>query len=428
MRPQTTTTRETARPSSSADVRRGSTALATAVSVVVGLGLALSAVGAPVPASTRLLTGMVLLAFATGWALLALLSRVFTRRTQSWTLVPAAFLALAAAAAWSRSDLVSAVFAWVWPPLLLVVAVWAVVRAHRQVPGALARWLLYPLLGTLVLAALAGGVGTVQGAYERHARPMAGQLVDVGDHRLHLRCTGSGSPTVVIEPGQGMASADLRWIEPAVARDTTVCVYDRAGRAWSDDVDVPQDGARIAADLRALLDRAQVPGPYVLAGHSFGGLYALTFARQFPDSVAGVVLLDSTAPRPSPTAVPGPAATTADRIAALMPALGRVSLGREFGSSAAEWFMAGRSSQQAAALHDLQGKPLLVVTADLAHDEAGFAAQRRLATLSTNSLQRLAKDTTHMSLIVDEQDAAAASRAVLDVVTAVRSSRPLRPA
>lgn len=108
-----------------------------------------------------------------------------------------------------------------------------------------------------------------------------------------------------------------------------------------------------------------------------------------------------------------------------MPALGRVSLGRGFGSSAAEWFMAGRSSQQAAALRDLRGKPLLVLTADLAHDEAGLAAQRRLATLSTNSLQRIVKDTTHMSLIVDEQDAAAAFRAVLDVVAAVRTSRPL---
>jgi pimeloyl-ACP methyl ester carboxylesterase len=67
-------------------------------------------------------------------------------------------------------------------------------------------------------------------------------------------------------------------------------VYDRAGRGWSDATDGPQDGAQIAADLHTLLERAQVPGPYVLAGHSFGGLYVQSFAAQFPDQVAGMVL------------------------------------------------------------------------------------------------------------------------------------------
>ena len=141
---------------------------------------------------------------------------------------------------------------------------------------------------------------------------MPGQLVDVGGYRLHLHCTGTGSPTVILEPGQGGVSSDLAWIAPAVARDTTVCVYDRPGRGWSDAADRPQDGDQIAADLHTLLERAHVPGPYVLAGHSFGGLYVLRFAAQFPDHVAGLVLLDSTAPKPGPAlptdtgSVPGP--------------------------------------------------------------------------------------------------------------------------
>lgn len=97
----------------------------------------------------------------------------------------------------------------------------------------------------------------------------------------------------------------MAWIAAGVAQDSRVCVYDRAGTGWSDQVDGPQDAVQTATDLHTLLDRANVPGPYVLAGHSFGGLYVLTFAAQYPDQVAGLVLLDSTAPvaGPAPTAV-----------------------------------------------------------------------------------------------------------------------------
>ncbi|WP_219815417.1 alpha/beta fold hydrolase [Arthrobacter sp. B0490] len=87
---------------------------------------------------------------------------------------------------------------------------------------------------------------------------------------------------MVNEPGAGLTSSDLALIAPKVAQDTRVCVYDRAGRGWSDPATVPQDGARIAADLHTLLQRGDEPGPYVLAGHSFGGLYALTFAASRP--------------------------------------------------------------------------------------------------------------------------------------------------
>ncbi|MFL6295900.1 MAG: alpha/beta fold hydrolase, partial [Actinomycetes bacterium] len=101
---------------------------------------------------------------------------------------------------------------------------------------------------------------------------LPGQLIDVGGHRLHLSCTGSGTPTVVLEPGRGELSSNLGWIAPAVAQNTRVCVYDRAGRGWSEPASTAQDGAQIATDLHTLLGRGHVPGPYVLAGHSFGGL------------------------------------------------------------------------------------------------------------------------------------------------------------
>ena len=165
---------------------------------------------------------------------------------------------------------------------------------------------------------------------------MPGRLIDVGGHRLHLHCTGSGSPTVVLEPGAGDFSSAMGWISPAVARDTRVCVYDRAGRGWSEPADSPQDGTQIASDLHTLLQRGNVPGPYVLAGHSFGGLYVLTFAARYPDEVAGMVLVDSTNPA-SPTQ-PGEASAddggsydVMGRISALGAVSARVGLARLVG-------------------------------------------------------------------------------------------------
>jgi alpha-beta hydrolase superfamily lysophospholipase len=155
---------------------------------------------------------------------------------------------------------------------MLALAVWMLVRVHRQLQSRGGRWLLYPVIAVLALASIGGGYQTLGAAADAKAYPMPGQLIDVGGHRLHLRCTGAGTPTVVLEPGAGEMSSDLGWITPAVARDTRVCVYDRAGRGWSQPADSAQDGVQIATDLHSLLQRGHVPGPYVLAGHSFGGL------------------------------------------------------------------------------------------------------------------------------------------------------------
>ena len=205
-------------------------------------------------------------------------------------------------------------------------------------------------------------------------------------------------------------------------------MYDRAGRGWSDPADGPQDGNHIAADLHTLLQRAHIPGPYVLAGHSFGGLYVQSFAAQFPDQVAGMVLLDSTAPKPSP-AQP----TNTDpynvigRVAALTAASAHLGAPRDLGSSIEEYGVANTSMQQASALTSLNGKPLIVLTADEGiTDDQWQSKQDHMATLSTNSLHRHA-NATHASLITDEADAAVASQAIHDVVVAVRTSRPLAP-
>jgi pimeloyl-ACP methyl ester carboxylesterase len=427
--------------------------LIVAGSLAAGLVAAVVLVAVPfIPAEENALTGVVLMGFALGWAMLAVLSVRFSDQPQRWAAAPAMFMAASGVALLSGSSSVRGGLSWVWPPALLALLVWMFLQVRRQLRSRIARWLLYPVLATLTVASVGGGYETVRESLDSRAYPTPGQLVDVGGHRLHLHCTGSGTPTVILEPGQGGVSSDSHWIATAVARDSTVCVYDRAGRGWSDAADGPQDGDQIAADLHTLLDRAHVPGPYVLAGHSFGGLYVQAFAAQFPDQVAGMVLLDSTAPKPGPALPTNSGSYNGlGRVFALFSTIAHFGVGRliaqgSYGSlppavqaearakaSSAhnlasfldEFAVANTAMQQASSLTSLNGKPLIVVTADEGiNDDQWQAKQDHMATLSTNTLHRHA-DATHESLLDDETDSAAASKAITDVVASVRTSQPL---
>jgi len=121
-----------------------------------------------------------------------------------------------------------------------------------------------------------------------------GKLVDVGGYRLHLNCTGKSGPTVVLIAGGGDFSFDWGLVQPDVSRFTRVCSYDRAGLAWSDPGPTPRTMRQDAYELHTLLKAARIKAPYVLVGHSIGGLIARVYAEQYPDEVAGMVLVDST--------------------------------------------------------------------------------------------------------------------------------------
>jgi len=129
---------------------------------------------------------------------------------------------------------------------------------------------------------------------DRRRYPPPGRSVDIGGRRIHLHCEGDApGPTVVIE--QGAASPSVVWwpIQAAIAKFARVCTYDRAGYLWSDPAPAGRSLDDRVADLHALLKRAEVPAPYVLVGHSLGGLLLRRFARAYSDLVVGLVLVDS---------------------------------------------------------------------------------------------------------------------------------------
>ncbi|GAA1874948.1 hypothetical protein GCM10009715_22190 [Paeniglutamicibacter psychrophenolicus] len=393
-----------------------------------------------IPATESGMTGAVLTGLALGWSLLAVLSVKFTDQPQKWAVLPALFMGLGGFLLLAVGSPMREVLAWIWPPVMLVSAVWMIIQANRRLRSRIGRLMLYPLIALLALASLGSGYETVREAVDAGASPTQGQLVDVGGHRLYLNCTGSGSPTVVLEPGAGLMSSDLALITPLVASDTRVCVYDRAGKGWSDPATTPQDGAQVATDLHTLLQRGNVPGPYVLAGHSFGGLYALTFAARYPQETAGMVLVDSTAPasEPEPDSAQTTRAGSADtlnRLSALVAGASRLGLGRlsdgatpgQMRSTIDEYIHAGSSAQQAAALEKFADKPMVVLTAGVGSAPGWTASQEALASLSTNSLHRVIEGATHTSLLSDRDDAAATARGIFDVVAAVRTASPLSP-
>jgi len=422
--------------------------------LTAGLVTALALVVGPVAgAQEHVITGTVLLTFAASWALLATLSTLRTEQPQRWAALPAGFMALAGAGliAFAPNGTIIGRLGWAWPPLLLVLIAMTVIRVRRALHGRTRLLVVYPLLAAYAVSALGGGYQTARESFERRIYGAPGQLVDVGGHRLHLVCIGSGTPTVILESGLGESAAYWEWISTSVARDTRVCAYDRAGRGWSDPTAAAQDGMAVATDLHILLDRGHVPGPFVLVGHSSGAQYVRIFAGRYPEQVAGMVLLDGQ-PAEAFEGLPDfPAFYDGfRRISALLPSLARLGVGRlVFHDDFVSWPAHARDAQrlnhasarlyrslrdefaelptslaQARGFQDLGDRPLVVVTAARDAQAGWLALQDKLAMLSRNSSHRVVPY-THDALVTDRTAAQTSSQAIRDVVHALRVSEPV---
>ena len=391
------------------------------------------------------ITGGALIALGVGFSLLAVASTRFTDQPQHWALTPgigAAAVGLAVVILAPGNRFLE-VAGWVWPLLLLILVAWSIRGARHSLRSWSRRALLYPALAVLFLMAVGGAFETVAEATSSNVPPAGGRTYLVDGHRLYLNCTGAGGPTVVLFNGLGERTPSWALVQGGLSASTRTCVFDRAGEGWSEAGPGPQDGRQLAADLHGLLKTADIAPPYVLAGHSVGGTYALVYAAQYPEQVAGVALIDSSTPYMFDLLPDYPSFYSMwRRGSAMLPTLSRTGLGRltlrsgsgglppqardsarDFASSPRElrgdrndFLMLPTVFDQAKQLTTLDGKPLAVLTAGSGTQRGWTAAQNKLAQLSNNSVHRTAHGATHEALLGDRRFAALTTQIIRDVV------------
>ena len=429
---------------------KGHIGLVVLGSVAAGLTLGVLLVTvAFVGADEAEIAGGALTALGAGFIVLALASSRFTSQPQRWALAPGGASGLGGALliALSPGDRALETAGWVWPLLLLLVVGWSIRGARESLNSWSRRAVLYPSLVVLLLIALGGSFQTVSAATSSNPAPASAYLAN--GHSLYLHCVGTGEPTVVLFNGLGERTPSWAWVQQRVSATTRVCAFDRAGEGWSGTGPARQDGYQLASDLHELLRVARVPGPYVLAGHSVGGVYALVYAKQYPRDVAGVGLIDSATPYQFDLPDYSSFYSLGRRLYSVMPSFARVGLARltaasqfanlphdarrqarafassprELRADHADFAELPTVFAQAKSLKSLDGKPLAVVTAGAGAQRGWLAAQTKLARLSRNSAQRTVVGATHAGLLEDKGFAAITSRAITQVVQFARSGR-----
>jgi pimeloyl-ACP methyl ester carboxylesterase len=320
------------------------------------------------------------------------------------------------------------------------------------------RWigkaLLWAVIVLLALAVIGAIYQTVAMEIDRRTHPPPGQLVQVGGHRLHIRCVGQGTPTVILEAANGGMSAHWVRVQQEVAKATRACAYDRAGLGWSESGPRPRDARQISSELHTLLDKAGIEGPYVLVGHSYGGLYVRMYTARYPDEVGGSVLIDSSHPEQFTRSPEGrqmyERARRLTAIAALFSRLGLIRLfdvfpapaglpahqraqveaslssSRHLVATAQEFSATPQTSTQVRTTQSLGDKPLAVVSAGK-QSPGWLKLQKELVALSFNSVHRIVEGATHESLLSEKRDARVTSASILEVVEAVHNDQPLTP-
>jgi pimeloyl-ACP methyl ester carboxylesterase len=328
-------------------------------------------------------------------------------------------------------------------------------------------WLKRGLFGAIVFIGVLAVVGLASQSFaanrDQRRYPPPGELVEIGDFALHVHVAGdtNASPTVVLLGCGGCTSANWGWVHPAVAEFAPVVSVDRAGLGWSEPRPYQGNAQDDAEDLHAALHNANIPGPYVLVGHSYGGPVARLFTDQFPDEVVGLTLVDPRHPDMA-TRLPSDAVSAMSSEEWMVRILGwsaRLGLLRVTGLGEAQ--VSDLPAQQRAefaahyntvqywhtlastvatteetdavtrATGDLGDRPLVVLSADRAWldsdapaDEARRAfteMNQEQALLSSNSRHDVVEGASHESLVNNEAHASQVVEAIREVVDAVRN-------
>ena len=307
------------------------------------------------------------------------------------------------------------------------------------------RWLRRLLIAfglTLIIAAVSGTTyQSIQTRRELAAVPPPGRLVDVEGHRIHIWCSGSGAPAVILETGLGGMSADWGFVQPEAARFTRVCSYDRAGMGYSDPGPSPRTSRRIARELAELLDRSGLTAPVILVGASLGGLNVRLFASQYAERVAGLVLVDAT-PEDQLDPVPALArfvpllsSTGVLRLLgvsfgldaeSLPPAVRRFARATQYraagyNAAADELIHARASAAEVKAARRKLTVPLVVVSGGRGADATWRRLQRDQVDLSSRGCEVIASDAGHVVPVDQPSAVVSAIRATVEAARGERS-------
>ncbi len=179
------------------------------------------------------------------------------------------------------------------------------------------KMLIISMAVIMALASIGTSYQYIATKIDDYRYPAPGKMVDVGGFKLHINCSGTGNPTVILDAGMGLFSTNWTFVQKEVEQFAHVCSYDRAGLGWSEKSPNPRTSAFIVEELHTLLQNIHAQPPYILVGHSSGGINMRLYANTYPNDVFGVVLVDSSQekqierfealaqrfPRPKPTIV-----------------------------------------------------------------------------------------------------------------------------
>lgn len=342
-------------------------------------------------------------------------------------------------------------------PINPVKGIWWMILRHVR------RMLLGVVLITVAMLTTAALYENIIAPSEMSKISAPGQMIDIGGYSLHLNCMGKGSPTIILEAGSTDWSVGWSRIQPILAKSTRVCAYDRAGIGWSDPRPTNHhDAVQVATELHTLLNNAGIEPPYVLAGHSMGGVYIRVFAGQYPDEVVGMALIDPTNPdavdfsgmtreeAQAQIELPNSVLWVAAHFGILRPYAQGARLGlpdeavqivtafwastKTMNNARGEWGSLLTMFDQVHAAGTFGAIPLAVVLADHESELVNVPQEVRerldranqiLVALSTNSLFRVIPGTNHGSIMWEAQYAAQTAATIQQVLDAARNGTPL---